>query len=78
MDIEELDKSQVAQVPFDPLTGLKAFVVANALTEHRRAEGDHLAAGAAAAEAVGAVPQLRHDHAGAQPDPHARRTRTAA
>jgi succinyl-CoA synthetase beta subunit len=33
MDIEELDKSQVAMVPFDPLTGLKAFVVANALTE---------------------------------------------
>lgn len=33
MDIEELDKSQVAIVPFDPLTGLKAFVVANALTE---------------------------------------------
>ena len=33
MDIEELDKCQVAMVPFDPLTGLKAFVVANALTE---------------------------------------------
>jgi succinyl-CoA synthetase beta subunit len=33
MDIEELDKSLVAQVPFDPLTGLKAFVVANALSE---------------------------------------------
>ena len=33
MDIEELDKSQLAMVPFDPLTGLKAFVVANALTE---------------------------------------------
>jgi succinyl-CoA synthetase beta subunit len=33
VDIEELDKSQVANVPFDPLTGLKAFVVANALTE---------------------------------------------
>jgi succinyl-CoA synthetase beta subunit len=33
MDIEELDKSQIQQVPFDPLTGLKAFVVANALTE---------------------------------------------
>lgn len=33
IDIEELDKSQVAQVPFDPLTGLKAFVVANALSE---------------------------------------------
>jgi succinyl-CoA synthetase beta subunit len=32
MDIEELDKSIVAQVPFDPLTGLKAFVVANALS----------------------------------------------
>jgi succinyl-CoA synthetase beta subunit len=33
MDIEELDKSQIASVPFDPLTGLKAFVVANALSE---------------------------------------------
>src|SRR5256714_12319904 len=33
MDIEELDKSMVANVPFDPLTGLKAFVVANALSE---------------------------------------------
>ncbi|MFC5300653.1 ATP citrate lyase citrate-binding domain-containing protein [Azospira restricta] len=33
MDIEELDKAQVAQVPFDSLTGLKAFVVANALAD---------------------------------------------
>jgi succinyl-CoA synthetase beta subunit len=33
MDIEEVDKRHVAQVPFDPLTGLKAFVVANALSE---------------------------------------------
>ena len=33
MDIEELEKSLVQQVPFDPLTGLKAFVVANALSE---------------------------------------------
>ena len=33
MDIEELDKSLVARVPFDPLTGLKAFVVANALAD---------------------------------------------
>jgi succinyl-CoA synthetase beta subunit len=33
VDIEELDKSLVAQIPFDPLTGLKAFVVANALTK---------------------------------------------
>jgi succinyl-CoA synthetase beta subunit len=33
MEIEELDKRLVARVPFDPLTGLKAFVVANALTE---------------------------------------------
>jgi succinyl-CoA synthetase beta subunit len=32
MDIEELDSSQVARVPFSPLTGLKAFVVANALS----------------------------------------------
>jgi len=33
MDIEELDKREVAQVPFEALTGLKAFVVANALTD---------------------------------------------
>src|SRR5213593_2674470 len=33
MDIEELDKELVANVPFDSLTGLKAFVVANALSE---------------------------------------------
>ena len=33
MDIEELDRTQVARVPFDPLTGLKAFVVANALAD---------------------------------------------
>src|SRR2546425_70685 len=32
VDIEELDKRLVASVPFDPLTGLKAFVVANALS----------------------------------------------
>ena len=31
--IEELDKSQVAHVPFESLTGLKAFVVANALAK---------------------------------------------
>src|SRR5271165_7497935 len=33
IDIEELDKSDIANVPFDALTGLKAFVVANALTD---------------------------------------------
>src|SRR5258706_4968219 len=33
VDIEELKKEQIAQVPFDALTGLKAFVVANALTD---------------------------------------------
>ena len=32
MDIEDLDRSLVAQIPFDPLTGMKAFVVANALS----------------------------------------------
>ena len=32
VDIEELEPSMIAQVPFDPLTGLKAFVVANALS----------------------------------------------
>jgi succinyl-CoA synthetase beta subunit len=33
IDIEELDKHQLAQVPFEALTGLKAFVVANALSD---------------------------------------------
>jgi succinyl-CoA synthetase beta subunit len=33
VDIEELDPALIATVPFDPLTGLKAFVVANALTD---------------------------------------------
>ncbi|HEX6705554.1 MAG TPA: ATP citrate lyase citrate-binding domain-containing protein [Albitalea sp.] len=33
MDIEDVERQYVAQIPFDPLTGLKAFVVANALTE---------------------------------------------
>ena len=33
VDIEELDAKYIARVPFDPLTGLKAFVVANALSE---------------------------------------------
>ena len=33
MDIEEVDRKRVATVPFDPLTGLKAFVVANALSD---------------------------------------------
>ncbi|MBI5436389.1 MAG: carboxylate--amine ligase [Nitrosomonadales bacterium] len=33
MDIEELDKTQIIEVPFDPLTGLKSFIVSNALSE---------------------------------------------
>ena len=33
VDIEALDPGQIAQVPFDALTGLKAFVVANALSD---------------------------------------------
>src|SRR3974390_1683096 len=33
VDIEELEKKHVAQVPFEALTGLKAFVVANALSD---------------------------------------------
>src|SRR5579862_7773455 len=32
-EIEDLDKSQIASIPFDSLTGLKAFVIANALTD---------------------------------------------
>ncbi|MEM1389225.1 MAG: ATP-grasp domain-containing protein [Pseudomonadota bacterium] len=33
VDIEELEPSELATVPFDALTGLKAFVVANALSD---------------------------------------------
>ncbi|MBN8508410.1 MAG: carboxylate--amine ligase [Burkholderiales bacterium] len=33
VDIEELGKGDIATVPFDALTGLKAFVVANALAD---------------------------------------------
>ena len=33
VDIEELNKTQIAQVPFEALSGLKAFVVANALSD---------------------------------------------
>lgn len=33
MDIEDLARDKVAQVPFEALTGLKAFVIANALSD---------------------------------------------
>jgi succinyl-CoA synthetase beta subunit len=33
VDIEELDKKYIAHIPFEALTGLKAFVVANALSD---------------------------------------------
>jgi succinyl-CoA synthetase beta subunit len=33
VDIEELSKDKIAEVPFDSLTGLKAFVIANALSD---------------------------------------------
>ncbi|MFQ5901386.1 MAG: ATP citrate lyase citrate-binding domain-containing protein, partial [Thermodesulfobacteriota bacterium] len=33
MDIEELPKDKIKEVPFDPLTGLKSFHVSNALQE---------------------------------------------
>ena len=33
VDIEDLDPSEIANIPFDALTGLKAFVVANALSD---------------------------------------------
>jgi succinyl-CoA synthetase beta subunit len=33
VDIEELDKKYIANVPFEALTGLKAFVVANGLSD---------------------------------------------
>ncbi len=31
IDIEELGEDQIARIPFDPLTGLKGFVISNAL-----------------------------------------------
>ena len=77
MDIEEVEKSQVAQVPFDPLTGFKAFVVANALS-NLKAPKEIIS------PLVQHLPKLwelfhdyRNDHARAEPDPHARRTARA-
>jgi len=32
VDIEELDKAEIAEVPFDALTGIKSFLIANALS----------------------------------------------
>ena len=75
MDIEELDKSQVANIPFDPLTGLKAFVVAKCAIRHRCAQGSHFTAGPAPAETVGACAPLRTEHLGIEPHPNAPRPR---
>jgi succinyl-CoA synthetase beta subunit len=33
VDIEELPKDKIAHIPFDPLTGLKSFVITNALSD---------------------------------------------
>ncbi|MCW8886799.1 MAG: hypothetical protein OQK12_16355, partial [Motiliproteus sp.] len=33
VDIEELDSTEIVEVPFEALTGLKAFVIANALSD---------------------------------------------
>ena len=73
VDIEELGKDQIANVPFEALTGLKAFVIANALADIKAPRADHLAPGAASAQAVGAGARFRHLDARAQPDPDARR-----
>ncbi len=78
VDIEELDKKHVAQVPFEALTGLKAFVVANALTDI-----------GAPKEIISPLVQhlpklweldapLRHDDAGVESNPHATGSRRAA
>ena len=71
VDIEELDKSDIANIPFDALTGLKAFVVANALTDIG-ARRRYLPL--VASEALGIAASLRHDHVGIEPDPHACRS----
>ena len=78
MDIEELPKSDVAIVPFEALTGLKAFVVANALTDIGAPKEIISPLGAAPAEALGAGAPLRDDHDGAEPDPDAARPQRAA
>jgi succinyl-CoA synthetase beta subunit len=33
MDIEDVPKDKIAEIPFDPLTGLKSFVITNALSD---------------------------------------------
>ena len=70
MDIEELPKSDVAIVPFEALTGLKAFVVANALTDIG-APKEIISPLVQHLPKLGARAPLRDDDARAEPDPDA-------
>ena len=72
MDIEELDKTQVASVPFGPAHRPEGLRGGQRPHRNRRTQGNHFAVGAAVAQAVGTVSQFRHDHAGAESDPNAR------
>ena len=76
MDIEELPKSDVAIVPFEALTGLKAFVVANALTDIG-APKEIISPLVQHLPKLGARAPLRDDDARAEPDPNAARFRAA-
>ena len=71
VDIEELDKSLVAQHPLRSPDRPQGLRRRQRPDRAERAQADHLAAGSATAQALGAVPQFRHDHARAEPDPHA-------
>ena len=73
VDIEELDRDFIAQAPFDPLTGLNAFIVANALSDLNAPNNIILSPCPTTAQTLGTLSQLWHDHPGAQPHPHAPR-----
>ena len=56
VEIEDLPKDQIAEIPFDPLTGPEVVRDHQCFDRHQGAEGDHLALGAEPAEAVGPLP----------------------
>ena len=69
MEVEELDKTQIIEVPFDPLTGLKSFVISNALSD-LGAPREIVSPLVQNLPKLGVVPSLRYVHAGTQPHPH--------
>jgi succinyl-CoA synthetase beta subunit len=73
IDIEEIDKRRIARVPFEALTGLKAFVVANALTDIG-APKELISPLVQHLPKLWELVHLRDDHAGIKSDSNAARS----